>query len=144
MTNVINAMQVCGRCGQPKVAVNESQKCLRCDVEPGTSSLVVTCDDPGDDKMKQVLAASGVVLPKVVPTNVDKGLGVPKEVQAVPVAQPLPVKQTVTNGKPVQTSQLFAIREAIYRLPMPKSIKQYKRFQKIQALIDEAVAEETQ
>ena len=114
----------------PKLNVGGDPKCLKCEAAAQRATRthipVVTVQDPGADAFD----AHGRLKPGHVQQD-------GPAVQTVQVSQP-----TVSNGKPVQVVGLLAIREAIYRLPMPKSIKQYKRFQKIQALIDEAVSEE--
>ena len=123
-----------GTCEKPghgaKLSVNGEAQCVKCTAEAARATRthipVVTVEDPGEE----AFASNGMLKPGHKPSE-------SAPVTVVPVGHP-----TVTAGKPVQVVGLLAIREAIYRLPMPKSIKQYKRFQKIQSLIDEAVSEE--
>lgn len=110
---------ICAKHG-PKLNVNGVAQCVRCvaDAERALrpAGPTVTVEDPGHEAMRAI-----------VPDN--------KHQPTVPQSRNEPTP--VTKHK-----DLAAIREAIYRLPMPKSLKQYKRFQKIQQLIDQAVEDE--
>src|SRR6185369_14059386 len=64
MSQFISGMTKCLKCGKDKISVNEEQQCLTCDVPAGTSTLKVICDDPGEEKIAQVLAAAGVRIPR--------------------------------------------------------------------------------
>jgi hypothetical protein len=113
---------VCQKHG-PKLNVNGISQCVKCvaDAERAlrAPAPVVAVDDPGHDAMGHISPDSRV---KAQPgTAVSQNTG--------------KVVASNLNG-------LTAIREAIYRLPMPKSLKQYKRFLKIQQLIDQAVEDE--
>lgn len=116
---------VCPKHG-PRLSVNNVPQCLRCNAEAERAAKgpgpVVNVEDPGH-------AAMGSIPGGASPVNLTRpGVVTPKV--------------TVTEGIPVNKVSLLEIREAIYRLPMPKSLKQYKRFQKIQQLIEQAVEDE--
>lgn len=123
MGNYVSGMQVCSKCGKEKIGVGSEQQCLRCDVAPGTSTLVVTAADPGEEKIAQMLSAAGVVIPK--PVNVQgKGLAVPKEKpQAI---QPVVIQPGMSFEACVQ--EALKIMEHV---PMPKDVKQFKAVAKI-------------
>lgn len=114
---------VCPKHG-PRLSINGVPQCVKCNAEaermekgPGP---VNKAEDPGHAAMKAIVPDSKhAAQPGVVES--------PKNRLAVGI------------GKP---NTLEEIREAIYRLPMPKSLKQYKRFQKIQQLIDQVVEDE--
>lgn len=124
-----------GTCEKPnhgaKLSVNGEPRCIKCVAEAErarrTSIPVVTVEDPGKD----AFGSNGMLRPghKEVSTPVitDIPIGT-AQVHRIPAA-----------GIPPISRQLGAIRDAIYGLPMPKSLTQYKRFQKIQVLIDQAL-----
>lgn len=119
---------ICQKHG-PKLNVNGIAQCVKCvaDAERAQRAPrpVVAVDDPGHDAMANIVpakTAAGVEKLSTVPLQAGSA-----KYAVAPVSVP---------------SNLVAIREAIYRLSMPKSLKQYKRFQKIQQLIDQAVEEE--
>jgi hypothetical protein len=102
----------------PKLSVNGDARCLKCESKAANalkSGPVVTIEDPGHDA---VMALTGG-----------------KSVDSVP--QPKQIVHSASKGE----MSLSDIKDAIYKLPMPKSMKQFKRLQKIQQLIDEAVIE---
>lgn len=128
---------VCDKGHGPKLSVGAEARCLKCDAAAEralrTHIPVVTVQDPGADAFD------------------DKGRLKPGYVtQEGPVVQNRPVHQeakqaaqagigpAVANG----AERLQLIRAAIYGLPMPKSMAQYKRFLKIQQLIDQCISEE--
>jgi hypothetical protein len=114
---------VCPKHG-PKLSVNGQARCLKCEADADRATRpprpVVTIEDPGHDAMAKIVPGGKPTTS--VPTT------------ATPNA---PAK----GVNPIPT-RLEAIRDAIYQLPMPKSLKQYKRFLKIQELITQAVEED--
>ena len=142
----ISGMQKCSKCGQDKVAINEAQKCLKCEAEPGTSTLVVTCEDPGEEKMRQMLAASGVSIPKVkAEVPVDRGIGVPKAEPIRPVQSARPVMYDPPQTAAVGVTQFeVSMRHALAimkGLTMPKDIRQFKTISKIIVQMESLVGE---
>ena len=118
----------------PKMSVNGEPVCLKCksDAERArrTTMLVNTAKDPGHDGMKRIV-------PDGEATIVEVKVGEPA--QHVPVhLAPSVMQAPATNGN----ERLQIIRAAIHGLPMPKSMAQYKRFLKIQQLIDQCISEE--
>lgn len=123
----------------PKLNVGGDARCVKCDAAAQRATRthipVVTVKDPGPEAFD----AHGRLKPGYVGPKDEASTAV------VPVhipANSIPQAPTVTAGKPVNAVTLLVIREAIYRLPMPKSMAQYKRFLKIQQLIDQCVSEE--
>lgn len=117
---------VCPKHG-PRLAVNGIPQCVKCVAEAERATRaprpVVNVKDPGHEAMSGIGGGASA-----------KDLTRPGEAPVVHKGQ-----QSISKGQPVG---LLAIREAIYSLPMPKSLKQYKRFQKIQQLIDQAVEDD--
>ena len=113
---------VCAKHG-PRLTVNGIPQCVKCIADAERAQRpprpVVTVEDPGHDAMAHI-APGGKPTTALVANSGQ---------------QPVSKVQIVPSG-------LNAIRQAIYNLPMPKSLKQYKRFQKIQQLIDQAVEDE--
>lgn len=118
----------------PKLAVGSDARCLKCDAAAQRATRtyipVVTVQDPGKDAFD----AHGRLKPGYV-----KHEG--------PVVQDIEVERPGIGSSVVHTSRvvcptLTGISEAISHLPMPASLKQYKRLQKIKSLIDEAISEE--
>lgn len=114
---------ICDRHG-PKLSVNGIPCCVKCVAEAERAQRapgpVVTVEDPGHDAMERI---------------VPDGKHAPRPGSVVS-------NGSVAQAAPSVAHQLGAICAAIYGLPMPKSLKQYKRFQKIQALIAQALQEE--
>ena len=128
MGNYVSGMKTCGKCGQEKISVNEEQKCLRCDSEPGTSTLMVTADDPGEDKINEMLMKAGVAVPKLSKT--------PERVQLKQPVQPVVLQQ----GMPFD----MCVKEALklmQKVPMPKDVKQFKAVAKIIAALEALIGE---
>jgi hypothetical protein len=105
-----------------KLSVNGEARCLKCESKAENAlknQPVVTVEDPGHEAMMGFIAPDASAAPVVK--------------QSLTVVKTSPI---------VVLGSLQAIRDAIYKLPMPKSMKQFKRFQKIQQLIDQALSEE--
>lgn len=95
----------CTKCGMEKIAVNEAIKCIRCDMPAKPlSGLVVNTEDPGEDKISHVLAASGVGIPKI-----------PKKEQ-----------KEVAVVKRSFEEEVKHIADQLRSLPIPRDIKQFK------------------
>lgn len=99
----------CSICGQPKLAVEGTNQCLQCDIGPSAPVGPVSkyCD-PGEDKLREVLAGRGVVV---------------KKVDALPAA---PVKFDALS----LTDCIMQALSILGSAPMPKDIKQFKSIQK--------------
>lgn len=115
---------ICAKHG-PKLNVNGISQCVKCVADAERASKapapVVNVEDPGHEAMGSIKGAPAANLTRAGEPN----------------------KPAIGSSKAVIVpAGLTAIREAIYRLPMPKSLKQYKRFQKIQQLIDQALEDE--
>lgn len=119
MSTYIPALGVCFKCGQAKIQAGDETKCIRCDVgTPEPSGLVVTIEDPGEEKLNAALASAGVVLPKV--TN-----------KANPVKNVVPNKPVVSNAT-YSFEDLVGSALAIMKgLPMPDDVKQFKKVKKV-------------
>jgi hypothetical protein len=92
----------------------------------------VTARDPGHNAMKEIVR--GIVPADNNPT-----------ITLMPVDGNQPLinyASTPVISKAIGNWTLQDIKSAIDRLPMPRSLKQYKRLQKIQQLIGEAMREE--
>lgn len=129
MANYVSAMQVCGKCGKPKIGVGSEQQCLKCDVPAGTSTLRVTAEDPGEEKINQMLMAAGVAVPK----------GAKIAQPATPQAKAQPV--VIQPGMPFED----CVREALkimQHVPMPKDVKQFKAVAKIVAAMEALIGDE--
>lgn len=102
----------CSKCGQPKLAVEGTNQCLQCDIGPSAPVGPVSkyCD-PGEDKLREVLAGRGVVVKK---TDV---LHIPEITPGK--FEPLSLKDCITQALSILGSA-----------PMPKDIKQFKSIQK--------------
>src|SRR5262245_34517649 len=60
MMDTVPGLGLCPKCGAPKMQVGETVQCLFC-VTPETSSgIIVTTEDPGEEKLNQVLSKVGV------------------------------------------------------------------------------------
>lgn len=125
----------CDKAGHgAKLSVNGEAQCVKCVAEVERSKRtvipVVTVNDPGEDAFAPngMLRAGHKAEDKPVVIN-------------VPIAPGGPAPRVV-HASQVVCPSLVGIRDAISHLPMPKNLKQYKRLQKIQSLINEALSEE--
>lgn len=113
-----------------KLSVNGEPHCIKCQAEAQRATRthipVVTAADPGEDAFEP----NGMLRPG------HKAADAPA-VTVVPVGQPAPVAKAV-----IVPTNLESIKNAISRLPIPRTLTQYKRLKKIQALIDEAMSED--
>lgn len=100
----------CPKCRQPKIQVGDMAKCITCEAPKGTSTLVNTAADPGEEAMQKLLAGKHVPLaPKV-------------EVQKTAELTPVPTQGSLDSlGK-----ALTLLKGA----PMPKDLKQCKQLLK--------------
>lgn len=114
----------CAKCGKAKIDVHGEIRCLSCEAEHNPpSGLVVKIDDPGEEKMRQVLAASGVVLPKTT--------------KQLEVAQ-----QTIKAAAPVSFEErIQQACEILKTLPMPKDINQFKAINKAIKAVEKILGE---
>lgn len=114
----------CAKCGKAKIDVHGEIRCLSCEAEQNPpSGLVVKVDDPGEEKMRQVLAASGVVIPKAV-----------KQLESV--------QQTIKVAVPVSFEErIQQVCEILKTLPMPKDINQFKAINKAIKAVEKILGE---
>jgi hypothetical protein len=114
----------CVKCGKAKIDVHGEIRCLSCEAEHNPpSGLVVKIDDPGEEKMRQVLAASGVVLPKTT-------------------KQPEVVTQNTKVAVPVSFEErIQQVCEILKTLPMPKDINQFKAINKAIKAVEKILGE---
>lgn len=120
----------CAKCGKAKIDVHGEIRCLSCEAEHNPpSGLVVKIDDPGEEKMRQVLAASGVVLPKTVkqPETVHQ---VVKEIVKIEKTECMTLEEKVRS-----------ICELLKTLPMPKDINQFKAINKAIKAVEKILGE---
>lgn len=100
-----------------KISGPDGNVCLLCEgKKPGIGNTAPNAIDPGENKMRAMLAAAGVTLgpPKEVAP------AVPKMIQTEPVVIVLQFSQCVEKALKIMES-----------VPMPKDIKQFKAVNKI-------------
>lgn len=117
----------CQKCRRPRIMVNGETKCLIC--EPSASGPVgptSTVQDPGEEKMRGMLAGKGVVVP---PSKVEQ-----KPSPGVAALVDVQDKLTVYNKPSTINDKEACVKGAISWLramPMPEDVKQFRNIQKI-------------
>jgi hypothetical protein len=128
----LSTMPKCPICGLEKIQAGDGLQCLKCDVKVTPSGLVNTAKDPGDEELSKMLAASGIMVPRPKPKEVqEKGSTVP------PIAPPTVV---LAASAPFEEyiGQALKIMKS---LPMPKNVKQFKAISKIIVSMENLVRE---
>lgn len=116
----------CAKCGRAKIDVHGEIRCILCEAENNPpSGLVVTVNDPGEARMAQVLAASGIAIPKVA-----------KKDEVAKIAVP----QTIPSTGSLESRVELAIG-ILKSLPMPKDLKQFKAINKAIQSVEKIVGE---
>jgi len=114
----------CTKCGKDKIDVHGEIRCIHCEAEHNPpSGLVVKIDDPGEERMRQILAASGVAIPKAV--KQDQKMTVPSQ----------------TTGTGSLESRIELSLEILKNLPMPKDMKQFKAINKAIKAVEKILGE---
>lgn len=120
--NGMLAQGYCDKCRQPRLSVNGDTKCLMCEVEPSAPrGPVSTVEDPGEEKLRGMLAGTGVAIPKAAaqkPAAKPENIGLPKSVDIVP---------NIYTFDSCITTALAWLKGA----PMPNDVKQFKTIQKV-------------
>jgi uncharacterized Zn finger protein (UPF0148 family) len=115
----------CKKCGKDKIDVDGEIRCLSCEATPNPpSGLVVKVDDPGEERMRQVLASSGVAIPKAVRSE--------RVVETIREVSKLPL--TIEE-------QVNKVIQILNTLPMPKDIKQFKAINKAVKAVEKILGE---
>jgi hypothetical protein len=116
----------CAKCGKAKIDVHGEIRCIFCEAEKNVpSGLVVKIDDPGEAKMAQVLAASGIAIPKAPKLGVTRNDVMPQNLQN-------------NFSLEARVEQALGILKS---LPMPKDLKQFKAINKAIQSVEKIVGE---
>lgn len=125
MSNYVSALGVCQKCGRDKIQAADEIKCVFCDFDTTVpKGPTVNIEDPGEEEINRVLAASGV---RVDLTKKVEGKKNEQKAQEIKSAPQVVAAVTVVDF----SEQIKTVLTIMEHLPMPKDMKQVKLVYKV-------------